>query len=364
MAEEIKKGEETKKGKEILIGKVAEKIHSLSRLIDFFHDDIPDLRENRIVQIVLVRETLSYAKFTTSGEEIDKERTIAGLKHRSFIDRAVMLKRKQVAAERRTGKEFLRAHYDDRISEEIRRCALTEDLCGMCPDCFLYGYAAQKDGAEGSRRSRVYTDTSFSILPAGLCVEMKQQNAVKEKFGVEEKGETLTGQALWEFEYVKPHVLFPAVETLIDVTLPEFLYVIYNITRTKRYGAEKSTGGLMENHILGIYFLNEERFSNLILTQILYDSLYEKLGENIRDAKIEDVREVFRKVEEFFIGKADVKISPDVFLKQFSDFINEEDNRRLLVSALLRDVNNWLAKKELLKNGKKKRGKKEVTGEG
>lgn len=353
-------------GKEILRDKVAEEIPSLSGVIDFFHDDIPDLRENRIVQIVLVRETLSYTKFTTDGEEIDKERTIAGLlpQHRFFIDRAVMLKRKQVAAERRTGKEFLRAHYDNSVPVEVRKCALTEDLCGRCPDCFLYGYAAQKEGAEGSRRSRVYTDTSFSILPASLCIEMKQQNAVKEKFGVEEKGETLTGQALWEFEYVKPQILFPSVETLIDVTLPEFLYVLYNITRTKRYGAEKSTGGLVENHIIGIYFLSEERFSNLLLTQKLYDLLSGKLGENIRDAKIDNVKEVFGDVEKHFLGDIDgkVAISLDV-VKQFSDFINEKENKKLLVSALLQDVENWLAEKNLIKNGKKKGRKKKGAEE-
>src|SRR5947207_15909802 len=73
-----------------------------------FHEQIPRYRQNRYVQIVVLRETKSHAIFTTEAQTLDVERLQAGITTRKQIDRVVMYKRKQIAPERRTGKALLR----------------------------------------------------------------------------------------------------------------------------------------------------------------------------------------------------------------------------------------------------------------
>src|SRR5947209_1671463 len=73
-----------------------------------FHEQIPRYRQNRYIQIVVLRETKSHAIFTTEGQTLDVERLQAGITTRKQIDRVVMYKRKQIAPERRTGKALLR----------------------------------------------------------------------------------------------------------------------------------------------------------------------------------------------------------------------------------------------------------------
>ncbi|MGZ3610997.1 MAG: type I-D CRISPR-associated protein Cas7/Csc2, partial [Ktedonobacteraceae bacterium] len=75
----------------------------------------------------------------------------------------------------------------------------------------------------------------------------------------------------------------PTVETLLDVTIPEFLYTLGNILKTTRYGAESNREGFMRNHILGIYLSDVELFSNLELTQRYYDALSQTSGNNLPD---------------------------------------------------------------------------------
>src|SRR5260370_41491191 len=73
-----------------------------------FHQQVPRYRQNRYVQIVVLRETKSHAIFTTEGQTLDVERLQAGLLSRRQIDRVGMYKSKQIAPERRTGKALMR----------------------------------------------------------------------------------------------------------------------------------------------------------------------------------------------------------------------------------------------------------------
>ena len=79
--------------------------------------------------------------------------------------------------------------------------------------------------------------------------------------------------ALGEQDYVLPEIYFPSIVTIKDPTEAEFIYVLNNILRTKRYGAQNTRTGTVENHIVGIAFSDGEIFSNLQLTQALYDAL-------------------------------------------------------------------------------------------
>jgi len=67
-------------------------------------------------------------------------------------------------------------------------------------------------------------------------------------------------------------VFLPCVESLVDVTAAELVYVLGNIFRTTRYGAESNREGFVRNHLLGVYCSDVELFSNLDLTQLYYDA--------------------------------------------------------------------------------------------
>jgi CRISPR-associated protein Csc2 len=246
----------------------------------YFVSDIPRTPTNRYASIILMRETKSYAIFTTEGgEQQDVEQVPAGLANSQPVARLVMFKRKQVAPERRTGKALLRQYgvfpfavqngrvlYGDEarnVNDHIEDCHLTANLCTHCPDCLIYGYAAVE--GEGARRARVMTDTCFTIRP----YETIQKQI---KFNVIDEAEQTSG-TITEYDYTVPGVFLPSVETTVDLTADEFTYVLGNILRTTRYGKEGSRQGFVRNHILAIAFSDVELFANLEFTQALYDAL-------------------------------------------------------------------------------------------
>ena len=90
----------------------------------------------------------------------------------------------------------------------------------------------------------------------------------------------LTGEAstsINEDEFVVPETHFLDIETLKDVTVGELQYVIANILRSSRYGAISSRMGKVRNILAAMIFSDTEIFSNLEMTQVVYDQL---LGNN------------------------------------------------------------------------------------
>jgi CRISPR-associated protein Csc2 len=261
----------------------------------YFHESIPKTPVGKYASILLLRETKSYAIFTTEGgQQQDIERTQAGLANSKPIDRVVMFKRKQVAPERRTGKALLRqygilpfavvergdrtnviygaeavaeAEKENKGKKDIKftsveDCYLTAGLCTRCPDCLTYGYAAIE--GEGARKGRVMTDSCFSIRPYALIQKGMKFNVIDEK---EQTSGTIT-----EYDYTTPEVFLPSIVTTVDFTLDEFVYILGNLVRTTRYGKESSRQGFMRNHILAVAFSDVELFSNLEFTQAFYDA--------------------------------------------------------------------------------------------
>ncbi|MGB9888936.1 MAG: type I-D CRISPR-associated protein Cas7/Csc2, partial [Anaerolineae bacterium] len=129
-------------------------LKTLQPYANYFVPAIPRTPTNRYASIILLRETKSYAIFTTEGgEQQDVEQVPAGLSHPEPTTRLVMFKRKQVAPERRTGKALLRQYgifpyaikdgkvvYGDEALKEKNHyddCYLTEGLCTHCPDCLI-----------------------------------------------------------------------------------------------------------------------------------------------------------------------------------------------------------------------------------
>ena len=229
--------------------------------------------QGHYVSLLVVRKTESETIFRTegSGEGLVKETVFAGLDNHQRIRRVVISKRKQTAVERRVGRELLREHDLLKTDNKGQICALnTNAPCGQCIDCMLYGYAV---GGGGAQKSRVMTDDSYSIGPAPQVTGRRTFNAT---FDNGTMRNPITGKAstsINEDEYVLPETHFLDIETLKDVTVGELQYVIGNVLRSSRYGAISSRLGKVRNTLVGIVFSDTELFSNLELTQAVYDLL-------------------------------------------------------------------------------------------
>jgi|GEM_PF-598620 len=244
----------------------------------------------RYVSLIVVRKTESEALFRTEGADGDlsKDFVRAGLLDDAIIQRVVITKRKQTAVERRTGRELLRSNdrlYKDAKSGSI--CALnTTNTCERCIDCMVYGYAV---GGGGAQKSRVITDDAFSILPASVVSDTRQGNALFDTGTMRNPETGEASQAIFTVPYVKPETHFLEIETLKDVTLGEWIYILGNVLRSTRYGAISSRQGRIKNTLAGVVFSNCEIFSNLELTQTVYDRLKEQdpeLNFPLRDADV------------------------------------------------------------------------------
>ena len=80
---------------------------------------------------------------------------------------------------------------------------------------------------------------------------MSQHGEVRSSFG--------------EHDHIVPQVFFPSVITIKDVTVNSFAYVLNNVLRTKRYGAQTTRTGRLANHIVGAVFADGEIFQILNL---------------------------------------------------------------------------------------------------
>ncbi len=237
---------------------------------DLFLPEIARLPQGRYVHFVVMRETESFPVFQTDGT-LNVIRVRAGLKNDETISRLVLFKRKQSSPERLTGRELLRSLKiisGDKNAEAY--CEYnSQDFCKKCPDCIHYGYAI---GDQGAEKSKVLTDSAFSISAYDVSHKAFSFNALYEHGTMtDEKGKTRS--SFGEQDHVVPQVFFPSVETLRDPTYEGFLYVLGNLLRTDRYGAQETRTGKVHNHLLAICFANGEIFSNLRFTQAIYDEM-------------------------------------------------------------------------------------------
>lgn len=219
--------------------------------------------------LIVLRKVEGEAIFRTegSGEPLNREFVHAGMGDESpVIPRVVISKRKQTAVERRTGRELL------------RRTSLIDEKDGLNQgdpepgsiDSMVYGYAV---GGGGAQKSRVITDDAFTILPATQVVGKRQFNAPYEDGTMRHPETKAPSSSIGTDEYVRPETHFIDIETLKDVTPGEFMYVLGNILRTSRYGAISSRVGKMQNTVVACIFSDCELFSNLELTQRVWDLL-------------------------------------------------------------------------------------------
>ena len=240
---------------------------------DCFLDAIPKAPEGRYAHIILIRETESYPVFQTDGT-LNIANVKRGVQETTPLIRLAMFKRKQTSPERLTGRELLRRSGITQNQDgkaEPKYCDYNEHFCQSCPDCVYYGFAIGDAGAE---KSKVYVDTAYSVSGYDESHQQFSFNALFEKGNMSQHGKVRS--SFGEQDHIVPQIYFPSVVTIKDVTSNSFAYVLNNLLRTKRYGAQTTRTGRLANHIVGIVFADGEIFSNLKLTQSIYDELSEK----------------------------------------------------------------------------------------
>lgn len=255
---------------------------------ELFPAEVPPRPMGHYAHIILLRETDSYALFQTDGE-LNTAQVHAGVSNSQIISRITMFKRKQTTPERLIGRELLRRYgftsaeiidKDNKAKRSDDRgvaidgaglpiCDYNVDFCKQCPDCISYGFAI---GDAGSEKSKVYSDTAYSISNFDTSHEAFTLNAPYESGTMSRQGE-LTNR-INEQDHVRPQTLFPAVVTIRDLSASLFRYVLANVLRARRYGAQTTRTGTITNHVLGIVLADGEIFSNLHFTQRLYDALH------------------------------------------------------------------------------------------
>src|SRR5438034_6221543 len=229
---------------------------------NIFHQDIPKLPMGKYAHIIMLRETNSFALYQTDGE-LNSSSVSLGRSHQDLATRIVLFKRKQSTPERLTGREILRRY------GLVENCKYnTAEFCKRCPDCIYFGFAI---GDSGSERSKVLVDSAFSLTGYDMSHQQFTFNAPSENGTMSEDGKMKT--SLGEQDYVLPQVYFPSVVTIKDPTEAEFIYVLNNVLRTRRYGAQNTRTGTVQNIVTAIIFGDGEVFSNLQLCQAIYDVL-------------------------------------------------------------------------------------------
>ena len=244
---------------------------------DCFPKVIPGKPTGYSAHIIMLRVTDSYALFQTDGE-LNTARVRAGVQQSEPMTRLTIFKRKQTTPERLVGRELLRRH--GLLSAEAAADAAEKDASGLficdynvrfctrCPDCIAYGFAI---GDQGSEKSKVLSDTAYSLTSYEHSHEAFTLNAPYEDGTMTRHGEVTS--RINEQDHVQPQVIFPAVISARDLTENLFLYVLNNVLRARRYGAQTTRTGRLQNHVVAIALADGEIFSNLLFTQRLYDAL-------------------------------------------------------------------------------------------
>jgi len=256
---------------------------------DLFPTQVPPKPSGNYAHIIMLRLTESYSLFQTDGE-LNTARVSAGAAHSEIITRLTMFKRKQTTPERLTGRELLRKYefisadsvaQGDKTTVDAAGLPIDEynvNFCQWTPDAIAYGYAI---GDSGSERSKVLSDTCYSITSYDDSHEAFTLNAPYESGTMSQRGKVTS--RINEQDHVQPQVIFPSVITTRDLTEPLFAYVLNNVLRTRRYGAQTTRTGRVENHLVAVALTDGEIFSNLKFTQRLYDELKAKGAINSPD---------------------------------------------------------------------------------
>lgn len=314
----------------------------LSQIKSLFNPAFPRLAGGKYIHFIMLRHSQSFPVFQTDGV-LNTVRTQAGIETAEKISRIIQFKRKQTTPERLTGRELLRSTNITSAEKEANNyCEYNGDKsCKQCPDCIIYGFAI---GDSGSERSKVYSDSAFSLTPYDENSRRSFTfNAPFEGGTMSEAGQMRS--AINQLDHILPEVTFPTVETLKDVTHEAFVYVLGNLLRTKRYGAQESRTGTMKNHLLGIVFCDGEIFSNLQFTQALYDILQTKslLDANISNIKTEAQQVINNLLEQELVCSNKTIFGSELnsLIAEISGIYQDRDTLQTTLNTLSEQTKNY-----------------------
>lgn len=304
-------------------------LNTLQNKEKLFHNEIPQLPSGKYAHIIVLRKTESFSLFQTDGE-LNTVRVSKGLKNQEPFSRLVMFKRKQSSPERLKGRELLRGY------SVVENCEYnSEKFCKKCPDCIMYGFAI---GAQGSEKSKVLVDSCFSVSGYDVSHQQIIFNGLHEWGTMTKEGSQR--DSFGEQDHVLPQVYFPAIITIKDPTEFTFSYVFTSLMKTKRYGAQNTRTGSVENIILGVVFSDSEIFSNLKLSQSLYDYLEEnnKLTFPLNQKDIEEgIKKLVPELLDHDATRVSLLLvgdSSESLIKELTDIgSNEEKFKELLNKA-------------------------------
>ncbi len=232
----------------------------------FLAKEYKNLPESRYISVMLLRTTQSEAIFRTEGSGEGCSREIVADAAGKSVCRSVISKRKQVAVERREGRQQIRKYNllfsssQKEITDDTVCSMNRNNPCEKCIDCKLYGYAV---GSGGAQKSRVISDDAYSLLPFDMITDKKTFNALYETGTMRDPVTNEPSTSINEDEYIIAGTHYLDIEVLKDVTEAELVYVLGNILRSKRYGAVTSRIGSMTNTVLSIIGSDTELFSTL-----------------------------------------------------------------------------------------------------
>jgi CRISPR-associated protein Csc2 len=267
-----------------------------------------------------------------------------------IMTRLTIFKRKQTTPERLTGRELLRRYgylsdqpYDEKGKKDTDTegrliCDYNVHFCNQCPDCITYGFAI---GDSGSEKSKVITDTAYSLTDYASSHETFTLNAPYESGTMSRAGDVTS--RINEADHVKPQVLFPTIITMRDVTAPLFRYALNNILRTRHYGAQTTRTGSVTNHILAIVMADGEIFSNLKLCQALYDALQDQIkppdpiDPTAARAAAELLIPGLLQVDHVAVDQLIMGDDLADYLKRFTEEASSEAGARALLDAAFKD---------------------------
>ena len=320
----------------------------------WFPKEVPPKPSGYYAHIIALRVTDSYAVFQTDGE-LNTARVAAGVNDRNVVTRLAIFKRKQTTPERLTGREMLRRYgflSDEPVSDPKSKkekdaqgryiCDYNVAFCTTCPDCITYGFAI---GDAGSEKSKVITDTGYSLTPYDGSHEAFTLNAPYESGTMSRQGAVTS--RINEADHVRPQVIFPAVITARDVTLPLFEYVLTNVIRTRRYGAQPTRTGAVRNRIVAIALTDGEIFSNLKFTQALHDALKDKLNPpdplDPDGAFAAAQKAVPALLEEDGVDHKNLLVGKDLeaHLQDFVERLNDADKVKAMLQAAFADSSKY-----------------------
>jgi len=302
------------------------------------------------VSILILRELLSAARFTTDGTEANSAVIRFG-----SVDVTVgkLFGRKQVASDRRIAKALQRDLITDKMNEVCKKvykkgewssCSMeVTKMCQKCPECALFGSAASE--GEMSVTSRVMYDEAYTIRSINTVVEEYFQNAPGDDYA-----KTAT-PGIREPDFFKEGTLFPCVVTLRDVTYEEVLFFLNITDRNTRYGATGTRFGKTKNHILGVFAGHREGPSSLEISKGIairlaggdenclpsYESIKDVLSSDC--LSIEDVKDkaLLTYKELMKINRISAKVIDQKEIESVLEAIKEDS---VIKEILIRQINN------------------------